>query len=293
LGFYKRNRSLFLILLGTGLMATSVFFEYVRVKPDYRYIVQPWSIRGYETTQGWVILAGALAALALALPLSLRLLKGRFIESLLVAGLATTFVTLVPVFAHAPEQQPGVMLVWGLALFLGIAAVALVSRLLPKEALGSWRKPTLFGVFAGITVLAGLVVYHRLLANRAVPLWVLLLILMVTLDIMLISRRPKELAPYRLLLIGVTLIWVVALICAGALRSTLLHLQFDAMGIAAEYRDIQITSGILITWAGGLLAFAGSVALWARRRDELEEHSRAGQQLAVAAVSAAELEEAS
>ncbi len=292
MGFYKRNRSLFLIMLGTGLMAASVLWEYVRVKPDYRYIVEPWSIRGYETTQGWVILAGALAALALALPLSLRLLKGKLIESLLVAGLATTFITLVPVFADAPDQQPGGVLIWGLALFLGIAAVALASRLLPEETLGSWRKPALFGVFVGITVIAGLVVYHQLLANRTVPLWVLLLILMVTLDIMLVSRRPQELAPYRLLLIGVTLVWVVALIAAGALRSTLLHLQVDTMGIGAEYRDIQITSGILITWVGGLLAVAGAVALWARRRDELEDHSRAGQQLAVAAVSAAELEEA-
>ena len=59
MGFYKRNRSLFLIVLGTGLMAASVLWEYVRMKPDYRYIVEPWSIRGYETTQGWVIFAAA------------------------------------------------------------------------------------------------------------------------------------------------------------------------------------------------------------------------------------------
>ena len=43
--------------------------------------MEPWSLRGYETTQGWVILAGALAVLALAVPLSLRLLKGKLIES--------------------------------------------------------------------------------------------------------------------------------------------------------------------------------------------------------------------
>jgi hypothetical protein len=69
-------------------------------------------------------------------------------------------------------------------------------------------------------------------------------------------------------------------------------LQFEQMGIAADHRVIQITSGILLAWAGGLIAFAGSVALWARRRDELQEHSRAGQQLAVAEISATELEEA-
>ena len=142
-----------------------------------------------------------------------------------------------------PISRRAGALVWVLAVLLGIAAVALVGRLLPEKALGSWRKPALFGVFVGITVLAGLVIYHQLLAGRTVPLWLLLLILMATLDIMLVSSRPEELASYRLLLIGVTLVWVVTLICAGALRSTLLHLQMENMGIGAEYRDIQITSG--------------------------------------------------
>ncbi len=291
MGFYRRNRSLFLILLGTGLMATSVFWEYVRVKPDYRYIVQPWSIRGHETTQGWVILAGALAVLALAVLLSLRLLKGKLIGGALVAAVATAFATMVPVFANAPDQKPGWPVVWGLAVLGGMAVVALAGRLLPKQLSGSWRKPILFGVFAGITALAGLVIYDQLFTGRTVPLWVIVLTLMVTLDIMMLARPPEELAPYRLLLIAVALVWVVALVCAGSLRSTLLRLQLENAGIGAEYRDIQITSGILISWAGGLLAFIGAVALWARRRDELQEHSRAGEQLAVAAISATEQEE--
>jgi hypothetical protein len=84
----------------------------------------------------------------------------------------------------------------------------------------------------------------------------------------------------------------VALFCAGAVRSALLNMQLQQMGIAAEYRDIQMTAGVLIAWAGGLLAFAGAVALWARRRDELAERTRAGRQLAVAEISARELQEA-
>lgn len=292
MGFYKRNRSLFLIVLGTGLMAASVLWEYVRMKPDYRYLVQPWSIRGYETTQGWVIFAAAVAVLLLAVPLSLRWLKGRIVESLLVAGAATAFATVVPIAANAPEQNPGGAMVWGLAGLLGLAVVAVATRFLPRELAGSWRKLANFGIFAGTTALAGLVIYDGLLSGRSVPLWALMLILMVTLNVLAIARPPFELAPYRVLLIGVTLTWVVALICAGAVRSTLFRLQFEQMGIAAEYRDIQITSGILLAWAGGLIAFAGSVALWARRRDELQEHSRAGQQLAVAELSATELQEA-
>lgn len=292
MGFYKRNRSLFLIVLGTGLMAASVLWEYVRMKPDYRYIVEPWSIRGYETTQGWVIFAAAMAVLALAVLLSLRLLKGKLIESLLVAGAATAFATVVPIVANAPDQTPGGVAVWGLAALLGLAAVAVSVRFLPKQLSGSWRKLATFGIFAGALVLAGLVIYDRLLSGRSVPLWVLVLILMVTLSVLAVARPPYELASYRVLLIGVTLAWVVALVCAGAVRSTLFRLQFEHMGIAADHRDIQITSGILLTWVGGLITFAGSVALWARRRDELQERSRAGQQLAVAELSAVELEEA-
>ena len=292
MGFYKRNRSLFLTLLGAGLMATSIFWEYVRVKPDYRYLVQPWALRGYDTTQGWVTCAGALALIALAVPLGLRWLKEKLLVSVVVVAAATAFATLVPVMAKAPEQEPGGVVVWGLAFLLAMAAVAVAGRLLPQDALGSWRKPALFGIFAAVLVLAGLVVYDQLLGGRTLPLWSLILILMLTLGVMVIARRPKELALYRLLLTGVILVWVVALVSAGALRSTLLGLQIDQMGIGAEYRDLQITSGILLSWIGGLLAFAGAVSLWARRRDELEERSRAGQQLAVASLSAEELEQA-
>lgn len=292
MGFYKRNRSLFLILLGTGLMAASVCWEYVRMKPDYRYLIQPWSIRGFETPQGWVIMASALAVLALAVPLSLRLLKGKLLDSLIVAAVITLFATLLPVVAGAPDQEPGGVVVWGLALLLALAVVAVVSRFLPEGFSGARRRLSLIGVFAAILVLAGLLLYGQILGTRTVPLWVLVLILMLTLDVLMLARPPRELASYRLLLIGVVLTWVVALVCAGSLRSTLLRLQLENMGIAAEYRDIQITSGILLSWAGGLLAFAGTVALWARRRDELEEHSRAGEQLAVARASAIELEQA-
>jgi hypothetical protein len=273
-------------------MAASVCWEYVRMKPDYRYIIQPWSVRGYETPQGWVILACAVAVLLLAIPLSLRLLKGTPAQSAMVFTLATVFATLLPIVAKAPKVTPGWPVVWGLAVLLGFIFVAVAGRFLPAERLGPWRKPALFGIFAAVVVLAGLLVYGKTIGGSELAMWVPVLLLMLSLSLLMLARRPIELAPYRLLLIGITITWVIALICSGSLRSTLLRLQLEQNGIAAEYRDIQITSGILMTWLGGLLAFVGCVALWARRRDELEEHSRAGQQLAVAEVSASELEEA-
>ncbi|MBM3695372.1 MAG: hypothetical protein FJW79_05515 [Actinobacteria bacterium] len=292
MGFYRRNRSLSLIVLGTGLMAASVCWEYARVRPDYRYLVEPWSIRGYQTTQGWVILATALALLALALPLGLRWFKGRWLESALVAAGVTAFATMVPVVAKAPEHAPGGVVIWGLAALLGLAALALVRRALPTERLGWWRRPILLGVFAAVTALGGMLVYALLFGDRDIPLWILVLILMTTVSVLVIARTPHELAPYRLLLAGIVLAWIVALVSAGAVRSTLLRLQVENMGISTQYRDVQITSGVLIAWVGGFLAVAGSVALWARRRDELEEHTRAGRQMAVAEISAAEMEAA-
>lgn len=273
-------------------MATSLFWEYARMKPDYRYIVEPWSLRGYETTQGWVIFSLALAIVLLAVPLGLRLLKGKLGESLLVAGLVTAFATLVPIVAGAPARDPGEVVVWSLAVLLGLAAVAVTGHLLREGLLGSWRKPVLMAGFVAVVALSGLLYSTWLLGKTTTPVWLVVLLFMLTLSVMMLARPPRELASYRLLLIGVTLTWIVALVCAGAVRSTLLRLQLENMGIAAEYRDIQITSGILIAWVGGLLAFAGSVAMWARRRDDLQEHSRAGQQMAVAELSVAEMEEA-
>ena len=57
MGYLKRNRSMWLVLIGTLLMATSIFWEYVRMRPDYLRIVSPWTQRGYDLTQGLVIAA--------------------------------------------------------------------------------------------------------------------------------------------------------------------------------------------------------------------------------------------
>ena len=151
------------------------------------------------------------------------------------------------------------------------------------------RRLILLAVLAGITAIAGLFIYGPLLGGGAVALWIPMLIFWITCAVIMILRPPVELSSYRLLLIGVTLVWIVSLACAGPLRTGLMGQQL-AEGVLR--RDVQITSGVFIAWAGGLLAFAGAVALWARRRDELQAHSRAGQQLAVAAISTAELEEA-
>ena len=293
MGFYRHNRSLFLVLLGGGLMASSVLWEYVRMKPTYRYLVDPWAMRGWETTQALAICAFGVAIVLLAVPLSVRFLKGKLIESILLMAAATAFVCLVPVFAGVPDQHMySWPRLWLLAILTALAVTAVVGRVLPSGLARSLRRLILLVVLAGITILGALVVYRPLSGDRTIPVWAVVLLFMFTVDALLLARPPRELIPYRLLLTISLTGLVVALVCSGAVRSTLLRLQMENMGVSAEYRDIQITAGVLWAWAGGVIAFAGAVGLWARRRDELEEHTRAGRQLAVAKLSAAELEQA-
>ena len=54
-----KNKPLLLTILGLAIMAQSILWEYVRVRPDYRFVIEPWSQRGYDINQGWVIAIGA------------------------------------------------------------------------------------------------------------------------------------------------------------------------------------------------------------------------------------------
>jgi hypothetical protein len=289
LGFYRRNRSLFIVLLGAGMTATSLLWEYVRMKPDYRFIVHPWSLRGFETPQGRAISLIGVALILLAIPLSARILKGTLIQTIGVAAAFTAFAACLPVLAGAGTiALPGIA-TWGMAILAGYAALAGSARLIPKSLPPYARSLASTAVFVGVILLFGLLVFDSLFTHRKVALWLPVLVGMLLFDAVMLVRRPTELALYRLLVTGTVAGLVVALTCAGALRSTLLRLQVEQMGIGAEYRDIQITSGVMVAWVGGLIAFLGAMALWARRRDELAEHGRAKRQMDIARQSAIEL----
>lgn len=63
----RRNFGKTLAILGAILAIQSPAWEYVRMKPDYRFIVEPWSIRGYETSEGFILSGIGVVLLALAL----------------------------------------------------------------------------------------------------------------------------------------------------------------------------------------------------------------------------------
>ena len=53
--YVKKHPAPLLALLGAIIAAQSIFWELARVQPAYRFIVEPWSVRGYNTTQGRII----------------------------------------------------------------------------------------------------------------------------------------------------------------------------------------------------------------------------------------------
>jgi len=55
------------ITLGSAIVMVSVVWEMARTNPAYGFLVEPWSLRGYELDQGWTYFAIGAALLLLAL----------------------------------------------------------------------------------------------------------------------------------------------------------------------------------------------------------------------------------
>lgn len=289
--FLKRNRPVVITVVGGAVMTGSIAFEYARMAPDYRYIIEPWSVRGYDTTQGTVMAVIGVAIIVVAVLLGFERLSASFLSSLAITGAVTLFAVVLATLTSPPDVALSWPAVWGLAVVTGFAVHSVAGRLLPADLPRRIRRTAILLILAGTIVVSGLALYTPIFSGNEMPLWVVVLVAFVAMDLLVLAGRPYELAVYRLLINGVVMGWLFALSMSGALRTTLRRLQEEAGGVGADYRDIQITSGVMIAWLGGLVAFVGAVALWARRREQLEAHQRAQRQLDAARQSAEELGE--
>jgi hypothetical protein len=289
-GYLKRYRSMVLVLAGTLLMATSIFWEYVRMRPDYLQIVKPWSQRGYDITQGYVIAAIALFVLLLAVLLTTKTIGESLAWSLGVTSVTTIAAIVLTLVTDASTITPAWPLTWSLSLLAAGVALAALTLVLPEHLNASARRSTKVGVFFGVFFGGGILLTSLFSGSETEP-WVIVLIGFVLVSALVILRDPVELASYRLLINVHVAGWLIAITSPAAVRKTLQGLQFDESGgiAVAELKDIQITSGMLIAVFGGLIAFAGTVALWANRRDHLTAERRSQQQLEAARKSAEEL----
>ena len=277
-----KNRMFLITAVGIILMGQSVLWEYVRVRPNYRFVISPWSLRGYQTTQGTVIVAIAALLLALLVVLGLGIVKEKRSHALILTGVVTALATIVTALSDAKDVDLGGL---GALLFSVVGAAAidtLVNRfIIPQRLSVRVRRPvrivlwlvSLFGLLIGVL---------GPFFDTTTPMWQVILLAYLLIAVLAVFRHPESLTQWRLLINSLTAVWLVSLTSAASLRQTLLRLQLEENGVAAELLDVQITAGLLIAWLGGLIAMVGAVGLWAKRRERIDATDRARRQIAAA-----------
>lgn len=281
-----------LAILGAVMVIASVPFEYVRMAPSYRFLVEPWSIRGYDLTQGKVV--GAIGICVLALLLLAAADRGSTLFNAVVGFGVWLAAVLISQF---PDPRPidlelepfaGIVLVFVIAYIVGRGIVNMLAGRLPPKM----RRYTTLG----ITVVLFLVGYLAIAGpnfvepnSMEVELSVIVAVLFGVIILSASTAQPRALAVARMAM-NATLIGAIAVATVGGgARAHLIEQQVEIMGVSGTYRDSQITSGLMIAFAGMLIAFLASVGLWARKRDRLLVKARAERQHQAAKDSAAEL----
>jgi hypothetical protein len=279
---------------GSLLIVISALWEYARMNPDYRFIVEPWSLRGYETTQGRVVVAIGIGLLLL----SVATLREN--ASLTFAATAAGIAWLAAIFIADLADPDPVDLELAVPVAIALTAVGSWIVVASGFALAGDRIPTSRRslIRAGAWIVITLIVYLVLVAPNIVgssstmEVPVLIAIAYGIALLGAVAGRPQELSTVRVLLVSVVGGWIYITTMAGSVRSSLVTEQMAETGIAASYKDTQITSGIMIAFIGSLIVFAGAASIWAERRDRLTVLARAKRQHEAALESAAELESA-
>lgn len=292
----RGNVTRLLSVLGALIVIQSVAWEYARMRPEYQFIVEPWSKRGYEIVHGSV--AATLGVLLLGFIL-LILWSGSMHpgKSPLIAG--AMWIAAVAVAVIYADEDVTVDPSLFLSMVFGAFAAYVVVRAVTGsfgERLPAWLRTGggSFLMWLGGTIVIGLLT--QVVAGDdpiSMPAWVAIAVVVGLLALMAVGSSPRELAANRMLIMSTIGAWIAVALSAGAIRATLLRLQTENMaGLSGDYRDAQITSGWFLAQLGFLLMFVGSVAMWARRRDIIINRQRAARQRAAAEKSAAEIQAA-
>ncbi len=288
----RRHPARVLLVVGTVMAIQSIAWEYVRMRPDYRFLVEPWSLRGYELTQGIVVSVLAAGLLVLAVLAWNRIDQRVPGFGVMVAGatIAAAVAVAVVVSPEAKDYNLNSLAAIAVALSAG-AVIALIYRDVVGKRFGEVAGYATIPIWLVSALLLWLFVITPLLVDetQTIELWVIVLVALLAFFVPAVLSEDRSLAVNRILILAVTATWLVQIISAGAIRSTLLRKQTAEIGVAAQFKDAQITSGMMLAFFGLLLALLGAIALWAKRRDELEAQRRARQQRRAAEESMEEL----
>lgn len=293
----KRHPAPLAALLGALLAAQSVFWEYARVKPDFRFIVEPWSVRGYELVQGRVIAVisiciGILVIIAWrdVVTKAAAIPYFHFIVAALFLGVAIAIAAIAGSEYTITIGPPAGI---AIAVAAGVITGTLLKYAFASRLDGNARAALVYGSPFVLMAVFYVALIRPLLVDEEFtqPVWLFTAIVATPLVLLAVVGEPRELSTNRLLILAVVAGFGYVTLSAGAVRTSLLELQ-EAEGASALYKDIQITSGMILAFVGMGLAFLGGVGMWAQRRDQLLARKRAAQQREAAEKSAAELTEA-
>lgn len=278
-------------IIGGLLTAASILWEYARMNPAYRFLVEPWSVRGFEIVHGAIALVIGLVLAALAAVIRNKRSTDR--QPAITTVVATGVIAVIIAFAFDPGDRVGfnAFLALVFAFILALIGMRLVQRRLMRDLpFGSKPKTSVsfLSWLVGFVVLGViLIAVSEAIDSFSVPVTVLLVFLL--LGLLSVATAPIELAATRMLIYSTVLAGATIGLSGGAIRATLIRVQLEETGLSGQFKDTQVTWGYFLANIGIALAFFGAVALWARRRDALQAAARIAAQRAAAEASAAEI----
>jgi hypothetical protein len=277
-----------MLLLGAAIIMASIVWELARMNPATPYLVEPWSLRGYESVHGSVTFTiGALLFLAGLLTIWERS-KEPTISRIVAIMMGAGAIGIAAIYGTDEKTMGGGFLGWVIAVLAGYVAQAAIVPLLPKMS-----RVAHLGISALILVVTATVLSATLLgtSRSALPVvWVTIAALVLV--GIAITGVPAELAANRMLIFSTVGGGAAIALSAAASRSNLIAAQLELDGVAGKFQDTQVTSGWFVALFGILVAFVGAVSLWAKRRDIIINQQRAERQRAAAEASAAEIQAA-
>jgi hypothetical protein len=297
----KKNWTKIALVLGPIIMIASVAWEYARMKPSFNFLVQPWALRGYDVTHGWVIVSmGVLLVVGGVLTAwegSGKPAVSAAVTTYLAVA-ATGFAAFFTIGTDRAVTELTIEPVSGIIVSTVLAAsIALSLRSLLKDRSVVFKRA--FPMFIVLFVLFMLAISATILGNAlSIQTWLLVLIVFVVMAGLSISIRPAAVAANRMMIFTTVAAWMVVVLSAGAIRQSLITAQKayvyadGTTGISAQYKDVQTAGGWWLAGLGITIAWVGAIGLWAKRRDIVAAMARARNQRAAAEESAKEIQDA-
>jgi hypothetical protein len=282
---------------GPAIIIASAFWEMARMNPDYRFIVQPWALRGTDLTQGTVFMTLGVLLLIVALVTAWEGSLNPAVSAGVVAFVVIAATVVAFVFADKDFAFTFSPVSTAMVSMLLAAGVAMALRSLLGKKIVFFKRALPLFILAWAAI-GGLMALTLINVDIEVPTWQTIFVVFLAIGALALAIRPANMGANRMLIVSTVAVWVTIVASAGAMRQALIDAQMafvfpdGTTGLSAAYKDTQAAAGWWLAGLGVTVAFVGAVGLWARRRDLVATIARAKRQRAAAEVSAREIEEA-